>query len=62
MSVWVVGLLLEDLERSLLLCSAPLMSCEERSSGWLVMTSWCGYRVARRAHSCRTRVVVRKLW
>jgi hypothetical protein len=60
--VWAVELLLEDLERPPLLCSAPLMSHGERSSGWLVMACWCGYRVARRAHSCRMRVVIRKLW
>jgi hypothetical protein len=60
--VWVLGLLLEDLEQPPLLCSAPLMSHGELLSGWLVMACWCGYRVARRAHSCRTKVIVRKLW
>jgi hypothetical protein len=60
--VWAVRLLLEDLERPPLPCSVPLMTHGERSSGWLVMTGWYGSRVAQRAHSCRTRVVVRTLW
>jgi hypothetical protein len=62
MAVWVVGLLLEGLKLPLLLCSVPLLSREEQLSGWLEMTCWCGYRVAQRAHSYRTRVIICKLW